>query len=105
MILSREDFMNRLSERIGEDNSDETLSFIEDVTDTLNDYEERVGSNDETEWKQKYNELDASWRKKYRERFFSTGTDAEEVKEEQEKDVKEDSEDISFEDLFEEREG
>ena len=42
------------------------------------------------------------WRKRYRERFFGT---REEVKEEQEEDVKDDGKTRSFETLFEEREG
>lgn len=106
MILSKDDFISRISERLGEDNSDETLTFIEDVTDTLNDYEERLSSTDNEDWKSKYDELDASWRKRYRERFFKPETTPEEVKDEQEKDVKEDpNEDVTFDELFEEREG
>lgn len=106
MILSKEDFILRISERLGEDNSDETLAFIEDATDTLNDYEERLLSTDNEDWKSKYNELDASWRKRYRERFFKGETSQEEVKDEQKKDVKDDGNvDVTFDDLFEEREG
>lgn len=106
MILSKDDFISRISERLGEDNSDETLTLIEDVTDTLNDYEERLSSEDNEDWKSKYEELDASWRKRYRERFFKPETTPEEVKNEQEKDVKDDSkEDVTFDDLFKEREG
>lgn len=105
MILSKEDFITRISERLGDDNSDEALALIEDATDTLNDYEERLSTSDNDDWKSKYDELDASWRKRYRERFF-TGRTPEEVKEEQEQDVKDDpNEDVTFDDLFEEREG
>lgn len=64
-VISKEDLLRRISERIGDDNSDETLSLLEDVSDTITDFEER----DSEDWKTKYEENDAKWRKKYRERF------------------------------------
>ena len=106
-ILNREEFMSRLQERIGEDNSDEALSFIEDMEDTFNDLETKSSGNNDEEWQKKYDELDKSWREKYKARFFNSETTPKDVKEEQTKDVKDDSEtdDVSFDDLFEEREG
>lgn len=99
MVLSREDLMSKISDRIGEDNSDEALAFIEDVTDTLNDFESRVSGSSEAEWQQKYDELDASWRNKYKERFFKT--DESEVKEEPEtKDEPNEVTDLTIDDLF-----
>lgn len=104
-VLSKEEFMSRLQERIGEDTSDEAMTFIEDMTDTFNDMEARSNSNNDAEWKQKYDELDKSWRKKYRDRFFDSETTPADVKEEQEEDVKDDGEEKTYADLFEEREG
>lgn len=69
-ILSREQLLEKIKQRVGEDTSDEALSFIEDVSDTIADYESRSTST--TNWEQKYKENDEAWRKKYRERFFST---------------------------------
>lgn len=86
---------------IGEDTSDESISLIEDVTDTFSDYNTRL--SDETNWKKKYEENDESWRKRYMERF--SGTSGEEIKEEQEEQVKEDGEPRTFKELFSEREG
>lgn len=103
-VLSKEEFMNRLKERIGEDTSDEAVSFIEDMTDTFNDMETRSSGNSEEQWKQKYDELDKSWRKKYKDRFFNPETTPEQTKDEPE-DVKDDGEEKTFADLFEEREG
>lgn len=98
--LNKDEFMARIKERIGEDLSDDAVSFIEDVSDT---YDELIRRSSDTEdWKTKYEENDAKWRQKYRERFF---TSSEDIKEEQEENVKEDGEPRSFEDLFEEREG
>ena len=102
-VLSKEDLFNKIKERIGDATDEETLSFVEDVTDTFNDLETKA-TGDGTDWKTKYDELDESWKKKYRDRFFSGETSAEEVKEEQEEDVKSDGEKKEFKDLFEERE-
>lgn len=104
-VLGREEFMARLSARIGEDTSDEALQFIEDATDTFNDLETRSNGESEEQWQKKYNELDESWRKRYKERFFSTETTPDDVVDKQKDDVKDDGEKITFDDLFKEREG
>lgn len=62
------EIMESVKARIGEDTSDEALAFIEDISDTLNDYDSRV--SEAGDWKRKYEENDSSWRKKYQERFF-----------------------------------
>lgn len=69
-VISGEDLLRRISERIGEDNSDEALSLLEDASDTIADFEARESED----WETKYKENDAEWRKKYRERF-ENGTD------------------------------
>lgn len=69
-VRTKEEIMDAISKRLGEDTSDEALSLLEDVTDTLADMESKAG----TDWEQKYNDLDASWRKRYRDRF-ETGKD------------------------------
>lgn len=105
-ILNKDDFLSRLQERIGDDTSDEAMAFIEDMTDTFNDLETRSsGSNDE-QWQTRLDELDKSWREKYKARFFNTETTPEDVKEEQKEDVKDDENvEKTFDDLFVEREG
>lgn len=100
-VKTRDEIVEAIRRRIGEDTSDEAISLLEDVTDTLTDYETRVA--DKTNWKAKYDEIDASWRKKYMDRF--SGTTGEEVKEEQEEQTKDDSEPRTFDELFTEREG
>ena len=98
--LSKEEFMNRLQAIVGESDSDESLKLVEDFTDTYNDLESRT--TDKENWKQKYEDNDAEWRKKYKERFFSAG----EIIEQQEDDVNKDSSSTltSYNDLFKERE-
>lgn len=101
-VLDRDKFFERIRERIGEDDSDETISFLEDITDTYEDLERGRDSEDNEDWKRKYEENDAEWRRKYRERFFTSGK---EIKEEQEEDVKDDGKKKTYKELFEEREG
>ena len=52
-MLDREKFFERIKERLGEDDSDEALSFLEDVTDTYDDLERRAAGDGE-DWKGKY---------------------------------------------------
>ena len=100
-VKTRDEIMEAIRKRIGEDTSDDAISLLEDVTDTFADYETKVA--DKTDWKTKYDEMDASWRKKYMDRF--SGKTGEEIKEEQEEQIKDDSEPRTFDELFTEREG
>jgi hypothetical protein len=71
-ILKKEDFLAKLQEKFGSDNSDESITFIEDMVDTYNDLENRT-KGDGVDWKRKYEENDAAWLKRYQHRFFSGG--------------------------------
>lgn len=64
-IKSIEEILNAVKERIGDDTSDSAISFVEDISDTLNSL------SDQENWKQKYEQNDSEWRKKYRDRFLS----------------------------------
>ena len=75
--LSSEEFMNSVKAIIGDRDDDEALKFIEDCKDTI------TGEHDD--WKAKYDEvvkekedLDKSWRAKYKERFYSSDTNTHE---------------------------
>ena len=68
-VRSKEEIMEMIRGRIGEDADDETLTFVEDVSDTLEDLTGRASSS--IDWEARYNENDAEWRKRYKERFFS----------------------------------
>lgn len=100
-VRTREEILETIRSRIGEDTSDESISLLEDITDTMEDYETRVA--DKTDWKNKYDELDDTWRRKYIERF--SGKTGEDIKNEQEEQIKDDSEPRTFDELFTEREG
>lgn len=75
MIKTKDEIIEKISAVIGEDNSEAAISLLEDVTDTLDDYETKT--KDSTDWKEKYEENDREWRQKYRERFLEKSDDNE----------------------------
>ena len=89
MVRSVEEMMNIVRHRIGDSTEDSDISFIEDLSDTLN-----AGNSEELEKLKSENE---ELRKKYRDRFF----EKKEVKEE-ETEKEEEPEKTTFEDLFKE---
>lgn len=113
MAFSKEEHEGLLKQ-IAETGGD-TENMLDLIQKLRDDYDERIGmenkiQEDETElggekWKEKYEEL----RRKYIDRFFATPEEAKkdmyEVKEEAKEDVKRDGKKVSFEELFEEREG
>lgn len=101
-VLSHDDFMSAVKGLAGDNADDSTLTMIENFTDTFNDLETRA--SDTTDWKAKYEQNDNEWREKYKARFFE-GTDPTTVMRKQKEDITDDSKDISFDDLFKEREG
>lgn len=97
-VLTREDFVARVKDRIGEATDDDAIAFLEDMTDTY----ESLTANGADEWKQKYEDNDKSWREKYRNRFFDK---VEKIKEDVKDDQMEEgsgakASDISIDDLF-----
>lgn len=76
MVLKREEIMEQVKGIIGENTDDASLKFLEDLSDTFNDYDEKVKGDGE-DWKAKFEENDKQWRQKYQERFFSGSTDDE----------------------------
>lgn len=69
MVKSKEEIIASLKSIIGEDSSDEAITLLEDVTDTLSVDHSAVTAELE-EMKQKYTDLDNEWRKRYRDRFY-----------------------------------
>lgn len=93
-VKSITEIMSALSERLGEQADDATLEFIGDLQDTLTDFETRT--SDQTKWKEKYEQNDAAWRQKYKQRFFS-GDGASQPDEDDDDD---EPKPLRFEDLF-----
>ena len=93
-ILTKEQLMESIKNRVGEDTSDEALAFIENVNDTI----ESMTTDKNTDWKAKYEENDAAWRQKYKDRFFNTSSEDEEDDFEEEEKKKP----MTYEALFKE---
>lgn len=77
MVLKLDEIMEQVKGIIGENTDDASLKFLEDLSDTFNDYEEKVKGDGE-DWKKKFEDNDKEWRQKYQERFFSGGTEIKE---------------------------
>lgn len=103
-VRTRDEILATIRSRLGDDTSDDALTLIEDIDDTFKHYETINGED----WKSKYDELDAQWRKRYRDRFFQKAyneeTTPEDVKDDNEKDLKDESEVKDFDELFTEKE-
>lgn len=96
-VVSKESLLEKIRDMIGTENaeSDEAISLLEDMSDTFDDLSSQVSHAGE--YKKKYEENDAEWRKRYHDRFFSVTED----------DIKEDDKDDevekkTFESLFKE---
>lgn len=63
-ILSRDQLMQIIQSKLTD--SDDDLTILENITDTINEYEEK----DKEDWKTKYEENDKQWRERYRARFL-----------------------------------
>lgn len=69
-VRNKEEILEAIKTRVGEQTDDETISFLEDVSDTFTDLETRTNGDGE-DWKTKYEENDKMWRERYTARFFS----------------------------------
>lgn len=97
MIKTKEQLLDAIKLKMGEEMKDEDISLLEDLADTFDSFENK----DETDWKSKYEENDKEWRKRYTERFFEGNTkgETEFIKIEKEPEVDPATE-ITIDDLF-----
>lgn len=86
-VVERDELIQRITSVLSDPESDDSLSLIEDVTDTL-----EAGSSDD--WKIKYEENDAAWRKRYKDRFLKKPDKEVEIEEVEKEDKK------TYDDLF-----
>lgn len=93
-VLSKEEFFSRFKELVPDATDDKTISFMDDVLDTFSNFSDEYS-------KEKYEELDAAWRKKYIDRFETTPSEA---VTKQVEDIKKDSTKLTYDELFTERE-
>lgn len=100
MVKTKEEMLAEIKAYIGGRTDDETVSLVENVTDTLADMEKN--GNAEARVK----EVEDMWRAKYMERFFDGDKEKKniEVEEDEETEEKDKSEEIKIEDLYTEKE-
>lgn len=105
MKLNREEFMSAISAIVGERTDDEAISFVENMTDTYDGFDNSEKDKTIEELKKSLVHTEQAWRKKYRDRFYS-GTDEEENPSnqplEEDKDEMIEAEEITIDDLFDE---
>ena len=99
-FLGRDDFFKRIHDYIPDATSDNDISFLEDMTDTYNELENR-GNTDAEYWKNKFEENDKSWREKYKHRFFNGGDRNVPAGRQSEEDDGYDPSSVGIDDLFE----
>lgn len=93
---TKDELLTALRGVLGDNQSDEAIALIEDVTDTFDAPAE--------DWEQKYKDNDAAWRQKYTDRFFAApadqgnGGNTETVIEAGENEIKS----LTYDDLFKE---
>lgn len=66
-IKTKDELIQSLNAVLGDNASDEALALMEDVSDTLDDNTAKGA----VDWEQKYQENDAAWRARYRDRFMN----------------------------------
>lgn len=91
MVKSKQELLEKFNQIVNDSTDDSVIEFMGDLSDTID-------SNENENWKQKYNELDVQWRKKYKERFMNKN-DKDDFEEE---DEAERPKKYSFNDLFKE---
>lgn len=64
-VRTAKELIDTVKGRLADDSSDDAISLLEDLEDTLNDYEDR-GSED---WRGRYQANDRQWRERYIARF------------------------------------
>lgn len=62
-ILTRDELLKAIQDKLS--TSDDDLTILENITDTINSYEEK----DSEDWKKKFEENDKAWRERYKARF------------------------------------
>lgn len=98
MVKTKDEIMEEIRAYIGDRSDDQTISLVENISDTIDDYAAHG------DYDTKLMAVEEEWRRKYMERFFEGDKEEKisEVKEEKEDNDK--SEEIKIEDLYTEKE-
>ncbi len=80
--LSKEDFTKAITTVTGDSSNEDSVKFVEDMIDTYNGLEADKNVS-VAEWEQKYNALNETWSKRYKDRFSESIVENKENKEEE----------------------
>ena len=97
-VRTKEEILLSLRANLADETADDSIALIEDISDTLTDAETRA-NGDGINWEQKYKDNDATWRKKYTERFYNAEVEG---VPEQEQEGEQEPRKLTFENLFKE---
>lgn len=93
-IRTRDELLAQIKNILGDNTSDDAIGLVEDVTDTMQNYEQNSGED----WKAKYEANDKQWREKYRNRFYSTDP----LPEDDKPPIEEEEKPLTYDSLFKE---
>lgn len=104
-VLTREQFMERLNTLTDGKNDDDTLTMIQDFSDTFKSLEEKEDVEAvRGDYEEKLKNLDDTWRNKYRDAFFNGTEEKKDDVIEEKEDEEEKEEPHTYEELFKEEE-
>lgn len=72
MVKTKEELLTSIRGIIGENTDDASIAIIEDISDTMDSF------NDGKDWKAESERIDKEWRQKYHDRFFTSKPEDEE---------------------------
>lgn len=101
-VVTRDEILNSIKENFADRLEDEkVIALMENISDTLDDYSSKAS----TDWKQKYEENDKAWKKKYTDRFFHKPVDEDNTEDENndESEQEEPKKKYTFDELFKEQ--
>lgn len=99
-VVKKEEYLEALKKKIGDSTEDSDLKLLEDFTDTYDEMFSQLNSDDNVNWKEKYEQNDKEWREKYRERFFDTPIEQTKEKLSATEEAEARAEEITVDDLF-----
>ena len=91
MVKTKDEIMEEIRAYIGDRSDDDTISLVENISDTIDDYAAHG------DYEAKLLDIEAEWRRRYIDRFM-TGDNKKDVEE------KEKADEIKIEDLYAEKE-
>ena len=72
MVRTKEELLSSIREAFGDNTDDNSLAVIEDISDTMDSF------NDGKDWKAEAERIDKEWRQKYHDRFFNPTSEKDE---------------------------